>query len=92
MIENVRRGFAKITTHRPGWKQKVNLNTLHMAENCILMQVFGSYIKGLSELGLKYDGSSDPKRLSCDSFFFGFNGPRRTHPQLVELWKKEIAG
>jgi len=59
--EEVRRGIALLDEKAPGWREKFNPEGLLMASSlhCTLGQTFGSYGKGLLELGLIGAGVAD---------------------------------
>lgn len=69
--------------HYPGWYEKIDLNefNVHLTTNCILAYVFGSFTKGLRELGLELE----------DAYKYGFAASyHASDVSMTGEWKNEI--
>lgn len=75
---NVREAAKRLDEIEPNWFNKINFETLDMnsTQYCVLGQVFGSYKKGISSIGIDYFAY-----LSGETFGFKTN---------VQLWKDEV--
>jgi hypothetical protein len=78
LAARVQRGAALLDERRPGWADSIVLPKLkmHDCEQCVLGQVFGSYVGGVSRMRLGTDGAE----------MLGFNSERRSAVGFLELW------
>lgn len=86
MRESVQRGAAFLDEHYPGWRQRINLETLDMRfwDYCVLGQAI-SPDRTFEAMG---------KMNNFDLQPYGFVAPELDpsfYPILTELWKEEIA-
>ena len=74
-------GAKLLDTVHPGWRAKVDPDTLDMAwfAHCVLGQLYGTYGKGLSAIGYP-----NPEE-------HGFYTTSRPYDALTKLWLEEIA-
>ena len=81
---NVQRGELFLDEHVPGWRERVDIRTLDLANGfqCVLGQVFGEYDDGLQLLGLT---QKDAERLGF------FRWGRQTFDRLTEAWRRVIS-
>jgi len=82
--KNVERGAELLDARVPGWRERVNPDTLDLAQdcNCVIGQTFGDYDDGLELLGLD---SRDARRLG-----FYVSG-RQTWHNLTAAWRRVLA-
>lgn len=82
--ETVQRGAAFLDERLPGWRDRVNPDTLKMESSCdcVLGQVLGSYGEGAQLLGLTDD------ELRELGFYRASNRPWAT---LANAWRKVLA-
>lgn len=85
--ERVQRGAALLDEKLPGWRSKIDVDTLDIANpyNCIAGQLGGPYQDGyvtLRRLGLTYwhEGKE-----------YGFEDRAENYSALTEAWKQELA-
>ena len=81
---NVQRGEAFLDEHVPGWRDDIEPSSLDLGDSCrcVLGQVFGDYVKGVTLLRLS---DRDASRL-------GFNTwGRQTFDRLTEAWRRVIS-
>jgi hypothetical protein len=81
--ENVKRGMEFLDKVSPGWRERINTESLNIASsrNCILGQIYGSYDDALS----LYPG------LMLLSRELGFNASIPDCPVLTEAWELALA-
>lgn len=89
-IINIRAGMALLDSRNPGWKFKINLDTLNFkcARSCILGQVYGDYTFGIGKLGLDWRDDADNIKIQA----LGFNVPSSCDwwddcDMMTKLWK-----
>jgi hypothetical protein len=82
--ENVKRGVALLDERLPTWRQRVNPDTLDLANGCrcIVGQVLGDYDEGVALLGLS---QRDAERYGF------FTSGRQTFRSLTEAWQRVIS-
>jgi hypothetical protein len=92
-VSRVARGVAFLNARVPGWEERVDLNTLDIQhlEHCVLGQLFGDYVIGVEELGLKEEGDRLDE-VSVHSLGFQASGDegQPTYADLTEAWKAII--
>jgi hypothetical protein len=66
--QRVERGAALLDRKKPGWREKVNPETLEMwvGCSCVLGQVFGDFFRGLVLLALDYHEDEEDVRHGFD--------------------------
>lgn len=85
-VEAVNRGVEFLNKNSPGWRSKINADTLYISSHnsCILGQLFGDYGKGIDALNLEcFD-----QRVE-----YGFTHPWDNtvqFPELDDAWKAEL--
>jgi hypothetical protein len=97
MNECVQRGIKLLDEKCPSWRTRINLNNLNMVANCILVQVFGDYKRGLMELGLAISRGNNAPDWS-DAFEtekYGFTiadcpWDARKWNALTDEWKRQL--
>lgn len=91
IVARVRRGADLLDARKPGWADKVDVNTLDMQSctMCVLGQVFGDYTEGLVYLGV--DGFS--LYGTSDRYLYGYsdNSSGDRWAFLTGLWQAEVA-
>jgi len=92
-VSRVERGVAFLDQRMPDWVERVDLNTLdtqHL-ERCVLGQLFGDYVIGVEELGLKEEGDRLDE-VSVYSLGFQASGDegQPTYADLTEAWRAAI--
>jgi hypothetical protein len=87
---NIRAGMALLDSRNPGWKFKLNLETLDFksSTDCILGQVYGAYTNGVGKLGLDWNDDADNVKIQA----LGFNVPAGCDwwgdcDIMTKLWK-----
>ncbi len=52
--DKIKKGAALLDTQRPGWRERINTDTLNVArgEHCILGQIYGGFGTGLDCLDI----------------------------------------
>lgn len=68
---NIRAGMALLDSRNPGWKFKLDLETLDFkcSKNCVLGQVYCGYTNGVGKLGLDWRNDEDNVKIQA----LGFN-------------------
>ena len=87
--EEVKRGIALLNEKNPGWREKVNLDTLDMLKvaGCTLGQVYKDYYEGLIELGLSdTDDSAVQYGFQMPGVEAGFGVEDEDYEKLTETW------
>jgi hypothetical protein len=82
--EKVLAGAAYLDAVRPGWAEKINLDTLDLGKSsyCVIGQSVDRYMDGIQELGLSTD----------EAIALGFNSPKTSEFEaLTAAWKPVIA-
>lgn len=81
------RGAAWLDERVPGWADHINLDnfTIASCQKCVLGQLFGNYVDGVSEL-----------RIVGQQIWLGFGLDGTRSPshcgELDEAWRREISG
>lgn len=83
--KNVKKGAALLDKKKPGWYNSIDEKKLDAGEDCVLFQLYGSYVDGLKELKLNY----------YDSDYGFFVDPAANHErngwgELTKLWKQAV--
>lgn len=86
-----RRGAIVLDEQVPGWTNRVDLDRLRMSSvhNCVLGQVFGGYLTGVTALGVSADVVFTDWP-NAESVILGFNGAGADFGRLDEAWKELI--
>ncbi len=87
--ERVERGAKLLDAKQPGWREKVDPETLEIRSECgcVLGQVFGEYLEGLIQLFTQMDQRS---------WRYGFNvqwSPKRSDADFARLqdaWLEQL--
>lgn len=81
---NVKRGVELLDARLPGWRERVNPDTLDLANGCrcIVGQVLGDYDEGVALLGL-----SQP---AAERYGFWASG-RQSFSALTDAWRRVLA-
>jgi hypothetical protein len=81
----VAEGFAFLDDHAPGWRNRVDPDTLDIAScrRCLLGQLYGLFVDGFLALDLTRDAT----------FRLGFDTPgdRAAAEDLTAAWKEALA-
>lgn len=80
-------GAKLLDSYNPEWFSQVDVNRLNLGScyDCVLGQLFGSYAKGLNELGIPESGRFE-YGFSMDGFH-----PKEDWLALTNLWREQIA-
>lgn len=87
--EEVKRGIALLNQKNPGWREKVDLETLNMLKvaGCTLGQVYKDYYEGLIELGLTdTDDSAVQYGFQMPGVEAGFGVEDEDYDELTATW------
>ncbi len=87
----VARGVALLDEKVPGWREKINVETLDMGDYCIcvLGQQFGDFGEGLSNLGFDL-GDADLARNYGFQRLAGHSDDE--YQALTDAWREAIVG
>jgi hypothetical protein len=90
----VAKGAELLDTHRPGWAEAIDLESLNMADygRCILGQLFGDYWDGAQELGRLTSTDYLSQRGHGFTLYIGFGDGDKPADwyTLHELWRREV--
>lgn len=98
--DKIRRGMSLLDEKVPGWRERIDLDTLDMHHNCILKQLFGNYREGLAKLGLGHKWAegivqSDGYAVSEYGFTILCDDDVPIQRRFVDLtarWKRQLGG
>ena len=87
--QRVKKGASLLDAKKPKWYKKINVKKLNLSSltNCVLGQLYGGYIFGLTKLKFPFWGNKEKK--------FGFVVPgtkahNKKSKKLKASWKKQI--
>lgn len=90
--ERAKRGAILLDGFKPGWFEKINLDTLQMdsLKDCILGQIYGDWDYGADAVGMNYDRSSQEwngfELTECEYDYF----KAHTMEGLRNAWSAEV--
>ena len=88
MQDRVQAGARYLDTEHPGWEHGINLDKLHIANDCgcVIGQMTGSYNKYVEGVGM-------PDQVARDLGFFETRGVTQgdRYDRITEVWVAEIA-
>lgn len=89
VADRVKLGAALLDRRSPRWRTRIDAARLDMewGSQCVLSQLFGSYMAGVRAVGLR---DAKPSRTSCPEADHGFctRGPRESYAVLTAEWLK----
>lgn len=88
----VKRGVALLDSKVYGWREMVDPSILDMNhwERCVLGQVYGTYCRGVEDLGLVYSNEDEPHTSDTVSYGFLAMDEVEEGAFLGALWKAEL--
>jgi hypothetical protein len=91
MAERAAVGAALLDAEVPGWAKRIELEELDLGSphRCVLGQLYGSYARGLSAVGLGWlRGTRDGSR---ERGFTAYPSEGDTFAELTAAWRGEVA-
>lgn len=85
IADRVVRGVALLDAETPGWRERIDLETLDLGNVhlCVLGQGFGHYLTGLDALGIEADEQSRDHGFTASSCTYD-------SAVLTSFWKEAI--